>query len=174
MALGVDARPATLPLGLLRHDLFDDLGPSWLRLDGRTEYLRTAYPEFVARATGMPWFLATTNPATFKLVRVPAGTATVDSGFDSAMAGALIGSDRVTLLASHLPAHDHSYVDDTVEMTAGKAGLLTGVLPILSGSTAKAQNKTTGKAGSASPTPVPIQPPGFTAHLFIFAGRPRK
>jgi len=174
MATGVNAQAATIPLGMLRHGLFDDMGPSFLRLDGKTEYLRAAYPEFVARASSMPWFLATSNPATFKLAKVPAGTATVASGFDSAMAGALIGSDKVTLLASNLPEHAHSYVDDTVEMTAGKSGLLAGVLPLLTGSTAKSQGKTTGKAGSAAPTPVPINPPGFTAHLFIFAGRPRK
>lgn len=169
---GVDLRDVTLPLGLLRHAVFEDLGPAWLRLDGKTEYQRANYPEFVAKASGLPWFLAGSTATTFKLVKVPAGTATVSSGFDTA-AGSLIGADSVTLSLPMLPEHDHGYVDDTVEMKAGTAGLLGGVLPLLTGSTPKSQPKTTAKAGSAKPTPVPIKPPGFVAHLFVFAGRPR-
>lgn len=167
---GVDLRDVTLPIGLLRHALFEDLGPAWLKLDGKTEYQRAMYPEFVERAAGMAWFLPGSKASTFKLVKVPSGTATVASGFDG-QAGGLIGSDSVTLLEENLPAHAHSYTDDTVEMTAGKAGLLSGVLPILSGGTAKSNAKTTGKAGSGKP--VAIKPPGFVAHLFVFAGRPR-
>ncbi len=41
------------------------------------------------------------------------------------------------------------------------------------GLTASSPQKTTGKAGKATPDAVPIKPPGFTAHLFVFAGRPR-
>ncbi len=167
---GVDLRDVTLPIGLLRHALFDGLGPAWLRLDGKTEYQRASYPEFVAKASGMGWFLAGSTASTFKLVKVPVGTATVASGFDG-VAGLLIGSDSVTLTLAMLPEHDHGYVDDTVEMKAGTAGLLGGLLPLLTGSTAKAQSKTTAKAGSGKP--VPIKPPGFVAHLFVFAGRPR-
>ncbi|KQQ81930.1 hypothetical protein [Aureimonas sp. Leaf324] len=169
---GVDLRNVTLPIGLLRHALVDDIGPAWLRLDGKTEYQRAMYPDFVAKAAGQGWFLAGSLPSTFKLVKVPAGTATVASGFDSA-AGALIGSDKVTLTLANLPEHDHSYIDDTATATAGKAGLVTGLLPLLTGLTASSPQKTTGKAGKATPDAVPIKPPGFTAHLFVFAGRPR-
>ncbi|WP_294645514.1 hypothetical protein [uncultured Aureimonas sp.] len=109
---GVDLRNVTLPIGLLRHALVDDIGPAWLRLDGKTEYQRAMYPDFVAKAAKLPWFLAGSTAATFKLVKVPAGTATVASGFDSA-AGELVGSDKVTLTLANLPEHDHSYIDDT-------------------------------------------------------------
>lgn len=167
---GVDLRDVTLPIGLLRHALFDDLGPAWLRLDGKTEYQRASYPEFVAKAGGMGWFLAGSTASTFKLVKVPVGTATVASGFDNP-AGQTIGSDSVTLLGEHLPEHDHSYTDATATPTAGKAGLVSGLLPLLTGMTTTNPEKRTGKAGSGKP--VPIKPPGFVAHLFVFAGRPR-
>ncbi|WP_244488023.1 hypothetical protein [Aureimonas sp. Leaf454] len=160
------------PIGMIRHFLFSDIGPSWLKFDGVTEYARATYPEFVARAKGLPWFLAGTTASTFKLIKVPAGTATVASGFDTD-AGTIIGSDKVTLGIGNLPAHDHAYTDASVTMAAGKSGLLAGVLPIVTGSTPSSADKTTGKAGKATPDPVPIQPPGFTANLFVFAGRPR-
>lgn len=120
----------------------------------------------------MPWLLAGSKPTTFRLLNVPAGTATVASGY-ALQAGSLIGSDKVTLTAAMLPEHDHAYADSTVEPTSQKGGLLSGIVTILSGLTAKSADRTTGKAGSAKPEPVPIKPPGFVAHLFVFAGRPR-
>lgn len=170
--MALDTRDITLPLGLLRHGLFADMGPAWLRLDGATDYPRAAYPEFVARAKGMPWFLDGSKASTFKLVKVPAGHATVASGYEL-LAGSMIGSDKVTLTLANLPEHDHAYADSYAEATSQKGGLLTGLVTILSGLTAKTADKTTGKAGKAVPDPVPIKPPGFVAHLFVFAGRPR-
>ncbi|WAJ27137.1 hypothetical protein [Antarcticirhabdus aurantiaca] len=169
---GVDLRNVTLPIGLLRHALFDDLGPAWLRLDGKTEYQRAMYPDFVAKAAGMSWFLAGSTSAKFKLVKVPAGYATVASGFDGA-AGTLIGSDSVTLLAAHLPEHAHDYQDNQASVKPNVSGLLASLLTTSPGIVTADVKRTTAKAGSAAPTPVPIKPPGFVAHLFVFAGRPR-
>lgn len=160
------------PIGILRHGMFTDMGPAWLRLDGATEYSRAAYPLFLEKGKDSQLILPGSKASTFKCLKVPAGFATVASGFDL-KAGDLIGSDKVVLTLANLPEHDHGYIDDTATATAGKAGLVTGLLPLLTGLTASSPQKTTGKAGKAAPDPVPIKPPGFVAHLFVFAGRPR-
>ena len=160
------------PIGILRHGMFADMGPAWLRLDGATEYSRAAYPDFLAKAKDSQLILGGSKASTFRCLKVPAGYATVASGFDL-KAGDLIGSDSVTLLAENMPEHDHAYTDSTAAATAGKAGLVTGLLPLLTGMTTSDPSKRTGKAGAAAPKAVPIKPPGFVAHLFVFAGRPR-
>ncbi|WP_062017474.1 hypothetical protein [Aureimonas sp. AU4] len=161
------------PIDILRHGMFTDMGPAWLRLDGATEYKRAMYPVFLDKAKDSRLILPGKTSDTFKCLRVPAGYATVASGFDL-KAGDLIGSDKVTLTIDNMPAHDHSYVDDTAIATAGNAGLASGLLPLLTGITASSPSKTTGKAGKATPDLVPIKPPGFVAYLFVFAGLPRQ
>ena len=170
--LTADMMRSVQPIGMLRHSMFTDLGPSWLKFDGVTEYGRATYPEFVAKAKGPPWFLEGSTSATFRLIKVPAGTATVASGFDTA-AGSLIGSDSVTLLAAHLPEHAHDYQDNQASLKPNVSGLLSSLLATSPGIVTADVKRTTAKAGSANPTPVPIKPPGFVAHLFVFAGRPR-
>ncbi|WP_244493818.1 hypothetical protein [Aureimonas sp. AU4] len=160
------------PFCILRHGICTDMGPAWLRLDDATEYKRAMYPTFLDKAKDSQLIIAGSTAATFRSRKVPAGYATVASGFDL-KAGDLIGSDKVTLTLDNIPANDHSYVDAYADAKTQTSGLLCDLVTIMLGLTVKTADKTTGKAGKANPNPVPIKPLGFVAHLFVFAKHPQ-
>jgi hypothetical protein len=164
--------------GVFRHGALRSMGPGWLPMDGVTEHNRAAYPDFLALmladADGKAMVLAGSSAATFRMMKVPYGTSLVASGFDNA-SGVVFGAREVTLAADQMPQHDHAYQDSQPVTETGQRGLLAGLLPVVSVTnvTARDTQRTTARAGSATPKPVPTQSPSMSGHLFIFAGRPR-
>lgn len=162
------------PIGFIRQSFFLDIGPSFLRLDGKTEYQRAMYPDLMAMAakdaSSAGWVLAGSSPATFKLRKIPAGTALVASGFDTD-AGRMFGAAETVLTIDMLPEHAHDYTAASSEMAQG--GLLSGLVQVLRGIKLTTGTKT-GVAGSKVPKAVPTQSPSISLHTFVFAGRPRQ
>lgn len=132
----------------------------WILCDGRT-IQRAAYPSF------------------FEAVEVTAASIVVPDGKDCLLLGAggrlkvleRGGSNDVTLTIENLPEHDHSFDDATAEATTGKGGLLTGVLQIFTGLTAKTlADKRTKKAGGAKA--IKLAPLAIGANVFLYVGEP--
>ena len=133
----------------------------WLLLDGRT-IQRSAYPKL------------------FDALEVAGPSLTLPDGKDCILVGAggrlkLMergGANEILLTADNLPEHDHKFVDATAEATTAKGGLLTGVLTVFSGLTAKTADKVTAKTGKG--VPVKITPLAIGVNYFIYAGEAMK
>lgn len=132
----------------------------WILCDGRT-IRRTAYPAF------------------FQAIEVTATTIVVPDGKDCLLLGAggrlkvmeRGGSNDLTLTIENLPEHDHAYDDATAEATMAKGGILTGVLQVFSGLTAKTlSDRRTKKAGSGKA--IKLAPLAIGANIFLYVGEP--
>lgn len=162
-------------LGTLNFTLNDEARPGWLMADGATEYARSAYPAFVAKFKAADWFLAGSTSAKFKLMDIR------DLSF--VIAGKNIGVGKVTgiseykLTTANIPEHDHTYDKPSLgaETSVGVISqILGGVLTTLKIPQPKVTiGQPTGKAGTASPTAIPITPKSLGVNVFIFAGLPQ-
>lgn len=171
----VPASNALARLGTLNFTLNDEARPGWLKPDGVTEYDRASYPAFVNKFKTAEWFLPGSTGAKFKLLDV--------RGLAFVMAGGSIGVGKVTgvaelkLTVAHLPEHDHTY-DKPSLGTETSMSVVTSVLGAILTTLKIPQPKVTGgqatsKAGSASPTAIPITPKSLGVNVFIFAGLPQ-
>lgn len=132
----------------------------WLLCDGRT-IQRSQYPRF------------------FEAVEITAASAVIPDGKDALLIGAggrlkileRGGSNEITLSIENVPEHDHAFDDATTEATTGKGGLLTGVLQVFTGLSAKTlPDKRTKKAGGGKP--IKLQPVAIGVNHFIYVGAP--
>ncbi len=171
----VPASNALARLGTLNFTLNDEARPGWLKPDGVTEYDRAAYPAFVNKFKVAEWFLPGSTGGKFKLLDVR-GLAFVMAG-GSISVGKVTGVAEVKLTAAHLPEHDHTYDKPSLgaDTSVGViTAILGGVLTTLKIPQPKVTTgQATGKAGSATPTAIPITPKSLGVNVFIFAGLPQ-
>lgn len=162
-------------LGTLSITLNDEFRPGWLVADGATEYDRAAYPVFVSKFKAVDWFLPGSTGGKFKLLDIR-GLALVIAG-GSVGLGKVTGVAEVKLTAAHLPEHDHTYDKPSIGAETPVSvvtSILGGVLTSLKVPQPKVTaNQATGKAGSATPTAIPITPKSLGVNVFIFAGLPQ-
>lgn len=162
-------------LGTLSFTLNDEARPGWLKPDGTTEYDRAAYPAFVSKFKTAEWFLPGTTGGKFKLLDVR-GLAFVMAG-GAIGVGKVVGISEYKLTSANIPEHDHTYDKPSLgaETSVGVISqILGGVLTTLKIPQPKVTTaQATGKAGTASPTAIPITPKSLGVNVFIFAGLPQ-
>jgi len=162
-------------LGTLNFTLNDEARPGWLKPDGVTEYDRASYPAFVNKFKTAEWFLPGSTGGKFKLLDVR-GLAFVMAG-GSISVGKVTGVAEVKLTTAHLPEHDHVYdkpslgAETPVSVVTSVLGAVLTTLKIPQPKVTA--NQATGKAGSATPTAIPITPKSLGVNVFIFAGLPQ-
>jgi len=148
----------------------------WLHIphDGRT-LLITEYPLLAAQYAGKynslyPGINAATHfglpiPDS-RFIRLPGtGVAIGDKG----------GAVNVSLTTNHMPEHDHDLNDSIGKITGTQgfiASILGGVLGTMNVLAQIGSGEKTGKAGQATPTPVPTIPPYIVlGNLFVHRGK---
>ncbi|WP_284775869.1 hypothetical protein [Agrobacterium sp. lyk4-40-TYG-31] len=89
----------------------------------------------------------------------------------------MAGISEYKLTTANIPEHDHTYDKPSLgaESSVGVISqILGGVLTTLKIPQPKVTTgQATGKAGTASPTAIPITPKSLGVNVFIFAGLPQ-